>query len=53
MACGSGRQPNCGVEQRAPPMFSRAIITLGIDYGTLPLEHFDAVGWASGRASGL
>ena len=26
----SGRQPNCGVEQRAPPMFGRATITLGI-----------------------
>jgi len=27
---GSGRQPNCGVEQRAPAMFGRAAITLGI-----------------------
>jgi len=26
----SGRQLNCGVEQRAPPMFGRATITLGI-----------------------
>jgi len=26
---GSGRQPNCGVEQREPPMFGRATITLG------------------------
>jgi len=26
----SGRQPNCGVEQRAPPVFDRAAITLGI-----------------------
>ena len=26
----SGRQPNCGVEQRAPPTFGRAAITLGI-----------------------
>ena len=26
----SGRQPNCGVEQRAPPMFGRAAIRLGI-----------------------
>jgi len=26
----SGRQPNCGVGQRAPPVFSRAAITLGI-----------------------
>jgi len=26
----SGRQPNCGVEQRAPPIFVRAAITLGI-----------------------
>jgi len=25
-----GRQPNCGVEQRAPPVFGRAAITLGI-----------------------
>jgi len=25
-----GRQPNCGVEQRAPPIFSRAAIMLGI-----------------------
>jgi len=24
------RQPNCGVEQRAPPIFGRAAITLGI-----------------------
>jgi len=24
----SGRQPNCGVEQRAPPVFGRAAITL-------------------------
>jgi len=26
----SGRQPNCGVEQRAPPIFGRATTTLGI-----------------------
>ena len=26
----SARQPNCGVEQRAPPIFGRAAITLGI-----------------------
>ena len=26
----SGRQPNCGIEQRAPPAFGRAAITLGI-----------------------
>jgi len=26
----SGRQPNCGVEQMAPPIFGRAAITLGI-----------------------
>jgi len=26
----SGRQPNCGVEQTAPPVFGRAAITLGI-----------------------
>jgi len=25
-----GRLPNCGVEQRAPPVFGRAAITLGI-----------------------
>ena len=25
-----GRQPNCGVEQRAPAIFGRAAITLGI-----------------------
>ena len=25
----SERQPNCGVEQRAPPIFGRATITLG------------------------
>ena len=25
----SGRQPNCGVEQRPPPIFGRAAITLG------------------------
>jgi len=28
---GSGRQPNCGVEQRAPPITGRAAITMGID----------------------
>ena len=26
----SGRQPNCGVQQRAAPIFDRAAITLGI-----------------------
>jgi len=26
----SGRQPNCSVEQRAPPIFGRAATTLGI-----------------------
>jgi len=26
----SGRQPNCGVEQKAPPIFGRAAITLSI-----------------------
>jgi len=26
----SGRQPNCGIVQRAPPIFGRAAITLGI-----------------------
>jgi len=29
-AFSSGRQPNCGVEQRAPPIFGRKAITLGI-----------------------
>jgi len=29
-ASSSGRQPNCGVEQRAPPILGRAAITLGI-----------------------
>jgi len=28
--CSSGRQPNCGIEQRAPPIFGRVAITLGI-----------------------
>jgi len=28
---GSGRQPNCGVEQRAPPIIGRAATTMGID----------------------
>jgi len=27
----NGRQTNCGIEQRAPPIFGRAAITLGID----------------------
>jgi len=27
---GSARQPNCGIEQTAPPIFRRAAITLGI-----------------------
>jgi len=26
----SGRQPNCGVEQRVPPVVARVAITLGI-----------------------
>jgi len=26
----SGRQPNCGAEQRVPPTFGRAAISLGI-----------------------
>ena len=26
----SGREPNCGVEHRAPPIFNRATVTLGI-----------------------
>ena len=29
-ASSSGRQPNCGVEERAPPIFGRVTITLGI-----------------------
>jgi len=28
--CSSGRQPNCSVEQRAPPIFGRAAMTVGI-----------------------
>ena len=28
----SGHQPNCGVEQTAPPIFGRAAITLGIGH---------------------
>jgi len=28
--CSNGREPNCGVEQRAPPIFGRAAITLSI-----------------------
>ena len=28
--CSSGRQLNCGVEQRAPPVFGRAAVTFGI-----------------------
>ena len=28
--CSSWRQPNCSVEQRVPPIFGRATITLGI-----------------------
>jgi len=35
----SRRQPNCGVEQRAPPVFSRVAITLGIG----PHSSFDCV----------
>jgi len=30
MASSSGHQPNCGVEQRVPPIFGRATITFGI-----------------------
>jgi len=26
----SGHQPNCGIEQRAPSIFGRAAVTLGI-----------------------
>jgi len=39
----SGRQPNCGVEQRAPPIFRRAAITLGIG------PHFFFICWSVGR----
>ena len=36
----SGRQPNCGVEQRAPPIFGRAPITMGIGHtSSLGLLH--------------
>jgi len=28
--CSSGHQPNCGIEQRVPPILSRAAITLDI-----------------------
>jgi len=35
----SGRQPNCGAEQRAPPMFGRATITLGLAH-ILVLHYF-------------
>jgi len=35
----SGRQPSCGVEQRAPPIFGRAAITLGI------APHFFSLLW--------
>ena len=30
LVVGVSHQPNCGVEQRAPPIFGRAAITLGI-----------------------
>ena len=30
LVVGVRRQPNCGVEQRAPPVFGKAAITLGI-----------------------
>jgi len=50
----------CGVEQRAPPTFGKAAITLGIGphssvsvYFLWCLQRFDAVGCAAGRASGL
>jgi len=36
----SGRQPNCGVEQRAPPIFGRATITLGIGPHSSYILHF-------------
>ena len=37
----SGRQPNCGVEQREPPIFGRAAITLGI--GPHSKLHMDSI----------
>jgi len=37
----SGRQPNCGVEQRAPPIFGRAAITLGIGPHFIYVYHCD------------
>jgi len=42
----SGRQPNCGVEQRVPPMFSRVTITLGIG------PHSSSVVFSSTNLSG-
>jgi len=39
----SGHQPNCGVEQRAPPIFGRAAITLGIDPHSSIVLGIDAV----------
>jgi len=44
--CSSGRQPNfCGVEQRAPPIFGRAVITLGIDPHSSCLFVPSPAGW--------
>jgi len=43
----SGRQPNCGIEQRVPPIFGRAAITLGIDpHSSYFLFWFCALDWA-------
>ena len=39
----SGRQPNCGVEQRAPPVFGRATITLGIGPHSIFLLSFPLI----------
>ena len=39
-----GRQPNCGVEHRAPPIIGRAAITLGIGpHSSLALKSIEDV----------
>jgi len=51
----SGRQPNCGVEQRAPPVFGRTAITLGIGPHSSFISFYDGttrlnkkkIGWAT------
>ena len=49
----SGRQPNCAVEQRAPPIFGRAAITLGIgphsSWGLVDLQAPDLT-WLHGKS---